>query len=117
MKKTNLTLPEWAFLDCQSHLGNLLDGRDVLQHVRSYTMLEVFASDEMEVKLKDGVKTKSFIYKNRYGIVENHLLVVHFSLAEYGELDDILDKAVDFYSKYLDWEDRNIENESIANVN
>lgn len=116
-QQTNLTLPEWAFLEGTSHLGNTLEGRDILQHIRSYTMLEIFPTDVMEVHLGKDVKVRSFTYTNIAGHEEKHLMAVHFSLAEYAELDDILDKAVKFYTDYLTWEDGNIFDESISKVN
>lgn len=117
MKQRQLTLPEWAFLEGSSHLGNTLEGRDILQHMRSYTIIEAISLDVVEIELKPEVKTRKFTYKNRYGIVENHLFAVHFSLAEFGELDEILDKAVQFYCKYLDWEDRNIVSNTTSKHN
>ena len=36
-KFIELTLPEWAFLDARSHLGDELKGRTVILHVRSAT--------------------------------------------------------------------------------
>ena len=117
MKKQQLDLPEWAFLEATSHLGNLLKDRDILQHIRSYTMLEVFAIDELKLQLNPDVKTRKFSYKNRFGIEENHIFVIHFSLAEFAELEDILDKAVKFYCNYLDWEDKTIVDESTSKHN
>ena len=117
MKKIDLTLPEWAFLEGTSHLGNTLEGRDILQHIRSYTMLEVFALDDLYVKLHPKIKTKEFTYKNRYGIEEKHIFAIHFSLAADFELETVLDKAVDFYCKYLDWMDKTIEVEDNSKIN
>ena len=116
-QKTNLNLPEWAFLEATSHLGNTLEGRDILQHIRSYTMLEIFPTDVMEVHLGKDVKVRSFTYTNIAGQEEKHLMAVHFSLAEFAELDEILEKAVKFYCDYLTWEDKNIENELNSKIN
>ena len=55
MKRLDLTLPEWAFLDAHNHLGDPLKGRDVLLHVRTNTMLEIFNSDDMQVQLNSDV--------------------------------------------------------------
>ena len=116
-QQTNLTLPEWAFLEGNSHLGNTLEGRDILQHIRSYTILEIFPADVMDIHLGKDVKVRSFTYTNIAGQEEKHLIAVHFSLAEYGELDDILNKSVKFYCDYLTWEDRNIVTEINSKVN
>ena len=116
-KQTNLTLPEWAFLDGTSHLGNTLEGRDILQHIRSYTMMEIFPADVMEVHLGKDVKVRSFSYNNIAGEIEKHLIAVHFSLAEFADLDEVLDKAVKFYTDYLKWEDENILDEYTSKHN
>lgn len=116
-QKTDLTLPEWAFLDAKNHTGDALKGRDVLLHIRSYTMLEIFSTDLTEVQLNKNVKVRSFTYTNIAGIEEKHLMAVHFSLSEYAELDAILDKAVKFYCDYLAWEDKNIINEHNSKIN
>lgn len=117
MKKQNLTLPEWAFLDGATHLGNTLEGRDILLHIRTHTMLEVFAIDDLELHLNSEVKKKKFTYKNRFGITEKHCFVIHYSVAEFANLDEVLDKAVKFYTDYLTWEDNNIIDEHTAKHN
>lgn len=116
-KQNNITLPEWAFLDGASHLGNTLEGRDILQHIRTYTMMEIFSTDEMQVQLNSKVKTRMFTYKNSFGVEEKHLIAVHFSLAEFTELDEIIDQAIEFYKEYSDWEDGNIIDEHITQQN
>ena len=116
-KQINLTLPEWAFLDGTSHLGNTLEGRDVLQHIRSYTMLEVFSLSDLEIELNPIVKTREFSYTNPFGVVEKHIFALHFSLAPDFELERILDKAVVFYTDYLTWEDLNIITEDNSKHN
>jgi len=61
-KKFDLSLPEWVFLDGNSHLGNMLEGRDVLQHIPSFTILELFMLDEKTIVLSPPVKTLLFIH-------------------------------------------------------
>lgn len=117
MKELNLTLPEWSFLDGQSHLGNTLEGRTVLQHIRSYTMIEVFAEEESLPVFKTGVKTREFTYINQFGIKESHTMAIHFSLAENDQLDEIIDKAIKFYCDYMKWEDENIVTEHKSKQN
>jgi len=116
IKLTNLTLPEWAFLDATSHEGNLLEGRTVIQHIRSYTILEALALED--VKAFD-LKTKpyNFDYKNSFGIIEKHIMLIHFSLASESELDEIAAKAITWYCNYLAWEDANIETDSTSVTN
>lgn len=117
MKKQNLTLPEWAFLDGASHLGNTLEGRDILMHVRSNTVMEIFAVDETTVQLNPETKQKEFTYKNQFGISEHHIIAVHYTLASDFEIGDIVNKAIDFYCKYLTWEDKNIMTEDKSKIN
>lgn len=117
LKKLNLTLPEWAFLDANNQLGNPLKERDVLLHVRTHTMMEVFALDETTLELFPGLKKRDFTYTNSLGITEKHCLAVHYSLALYDELEAALDKAVQFYCDYLSWEDNNINKEDTSKHN
>lgn len=57
----NFALPEFAFLDGNSHEGNTLEGRTVIQHIRSYTIMEALALDEVgQLALKDTTKTFEF---------------------------------------------------------
>ena len=113
MKSITYNLPEWVFLDGFSHQGNSLELRTVLQHIRSYTIIECIAMDEIDLSIFTG-KKREFIYRDLFGIEEKHLFVVHFSLAEESELDDILQKAEEWYLDYLKWEDQNIENDATA---
>jgi hypothetical protein len=104
----NLTLPEWVFLDGNSHLGDALEGRTILQHIQSFTILELIALDEDAQILNPTVKIKEFTYANIFGENERHLMLVHFSLIDDSELDDILDKAIEFYKLFMDWEDNSL---------
>ena len=49
-KLAELTLPEWAFLDDYYPGGYKLDGRTVVLHVRTATVLEIFHGDEFLLK-------------------------------------------------------------------
>jgi hypothetical protein len=113
MKMVNYTLPEFVFLDGNSHTGNTLDGRTVLQHIRTYTILEVIATDDMlETSIK--TKTHAFDYKNNAGIVEKHMFALHFTLADDGDLPEIFALCEKWYCAYLHWEDRNIATDEVA---
>lgn len=108
IKLTNYELPEFAFLEATSHLGTPLEGRDVLHHIRSYTLLEVIAlNDVLAMDFGDN-KTHDFVYKNSLGIEEKFMFVVHFSLAEEFQLPEIFERCEEFYKAYLAWEDNNI---------
>lgn len=119
MKKRimNLTLPEWAFLNANTHKGNDLSGRDVLLHVRSNTMLGFFNNDETDIHMEPSVKSREFTYATKYGVKERYTVVVHYSLAEFAPLDDIIDKAISFYKEWILWMDISIENENNSKIN
>lgn len=116
----NFTLPEFVFLDASGHDGGFqeLEGRTVIQHVRSYSVFEVLALNEVMMhNLKTA--TYEFTYKNKFGITEKHLLALHFTAGikddDTETLKEIFQKTAQWYCKYLDWEDDNI-NEDINSV-
>lgn len=111
MQLTNFTLPEWVFLDANCHTGNELENRTVIQHVRSYTIIEIVAMDEFtEIAIKNDVISRDMTYINEFGVAEYHKLLVHFSLAsEDFEIKQVLDEAAKWYYDYLTWEDNNIK--------
>jgi hypothetical protein len=112
-KLTNYTLPEWVFLDANSHSGNPLEDRTVIQHIRSYTIIEVIALDEI-VLMEMKTKPFNFEYTNLIGVIEKHAMFVHFSLAEFSDLDSIVQRAINWYCDYLRWEDENIQNDNLT---
>lgn len=104
----NITLPEWVFLDGTSHLGDTLDDRVILQHIQSYTILEMLLVTGDEFSINPDLKTKEFNYTNILGKDERHLLVVHFSLASEVELNWIMDRAIEFLKLFMDWDDASL---------
>lgn len=117
MKAIKLTLPEFAFLDGNSHNGNTLENRTVVLHIRSATVLEFFHD---EVLLKRDVIRKQFDYVNRYGVVEKITCAVHYSpLIEDRKVirDRLLVPAIQWYKDYLQWEDENIIEGSKSTLN
>lgn len=124
LQKKEFNLPEWAFLDAQSHLGDQLTGRTVVYHVRSATVIEIL--DEIqtsEITFNPGFLYYDFIYTNYYGINEPLRLVVHYSAslnvnkdAEY-IIENILKPCAKFYMDYAKWEDDNIQSEDVAQLN
>lgn len=100
-----LTLPEWAFLDAHSHLGNKLYGRTVILHIRSMTIIEIL--NKGEVLLNEDVLKVSF--KNTT-TKEEMIVALHFSTTVESRdlLIDILKKCASWYCDYCDWEDNNI---------
>lgn len=57
MNAYELTLPEFAFVEGSDHEGdnNILKGRTVIQHIRSYTVLELFDKNDA-VAINDEAK-------------------------------------------------------------
>jgi hypothetical protein len=82
----------------------------VIQHIRSYTILEVVSLDELQFYSFKG-KTHEFIYVDIYGVEEHFMFVLHFSLA--GDDDSVLNpifrKCEKWYKNVLAWEDENTE--------
>ena len=113
----DFSLPEWVFLDGNSHLGDTLDDRVILQHNPSFTIMEIFMQDENPVVLDSSVKSKEFTYLNVFGETEKHLIAVHFSLDGDFELDRILDEAIEFYKLFMDWEDTSLVIEETSKDN
>lgn len=111
-----LTLPEFVFLDGNSHEGDSLTGRTVLQHIRTYSIIEVFAAEEFK-ELHLNTETFEFTYKNKFGIAEKHIFALHFSLYETDDLPEIFEKCRAWYCNYLTWEDTGIIESEQANMN
>jgi hypothetical protein len=117
MKKINYSLPEFVHLDGIDHNGDSLKGRTVIQHIRSYTVLEVVALDE--VAMCDFGKNKKhiFTYTNAYGVREEFMFVLHFTFSEEDELPEIFRKCEKWYKKVLAWEDKGIHAGEVAKLN
>jgi len=116
MKIEKLTLPAFAFLDAQCHEGNLLEGRDVVIHVRSASVLEFF--DQENAIFEDNTIFVEFDYKNRYNIIEHKTCALHYCasvmncIENHVEIENIINliimPAITWYKAYMDWEDENI---------
>ena len=118
-KVISLSLPQWAWLSGGEHEkgGDPLQGRNVVLHVRSASVVEFF---ETENFVPNGnVKSYRFDYKNAYGETEEHIAVLHYSAACDNEdvIDDILKAAARWYCKAMRWEDDNIIEGDIASMN
>jgi hypothetical protein len=113
----DFNLPEWVFLDGNSHLGDTLEDRVLLQHNPSFTIMEIFILGENHVELDLSVKSKEFTYLNVFGEFETHLIAVHFSLVGDIELDRLLDEAIEFYKLFMDWEDTSLVIEETSKDN
>lgn len=109
---TNLTLPSFAFVEGGGHDGDLLNGRTVILHVRSASVIEIFEFDK--VVLNEDVISYKFGYINRYGIKEKLVAALHYcATLEANDdrqmvIDEILEPAAQWYREYCKWEDNNI---------
>lgn len=113
MEIIDLTLPEFAFLDTESNPDDdILRGRDVILHIRSASVCEVFNRDEDDFILKDDAITFKFKYKyndiDGREIVERYIIALHYSTT----LDDktdiinrILRPAAQWFCRYITAED------------
>lgn len=113
MQLIHYTLPEWVFFDGHSHQGNSLENRTVIMHIRTGTIIEVVALDEV-LQSHFVNPTYQFTYKNLSNIIEHHQLIVHHSLIwesplpANSQLQEIFSKAKEWYCNYLTWEDSNL---------
>ena len=110
-KMVKLTLPEFAFLDDQvSDNPGELEGRYVILHVRSASVVEIF--NQEDVVLNEDVVYHKFKYENRYGVFEPMTAALHYSMTLKDNIDIknmILIPCAKWYCKYLDWLDKKIE--------
>ena len=111
MKIERLTLPEWVFWIAESHQGDLLQGRTIIEHVRTASVFEVFDRDFDIFKINPDVLT--FKFKNEGLRVERLVIALHHS-ATLDKIDDrdmlldIMKKCAIWYCDYCDWEDKNL---------
>lgn len=112
MKMANLTLPPFAFVEGGGHDGDLLNGRTVILHIRSASVIEIF--EYGNVVLNDDVISYKFGYINRYGIKEKMVAALHHCATlkvnddRQMVIDEILAPAAQWYRDYCTWEDNNI---------
>lgn len=114
MKKVNITLPQFAFLDTHvSDTGDELEGRNVILHIPSMSIIEIF--DREDVILKDNVLTHKFGYINSYNIKEPMIAALHVctTLSPQEDADaikaNIMIPACQWFCRYQEWEDKNME--------
>ena len=73
----NVTLPEFAFVESSGHDGDVLKGRNVILHVRSASIIEVFKEEQFFPK--EGVITLRFYNINSLGLKEYYIAALHYS--------------------------------------
>lgn len=113
----DLTLPEFAFVEGSWHEegGDPLQGRTVVLHVRSASVIEIFDKDD--VVLKDDTLAYEFTYTNQFGIAETMFAALHYCMTLDVKADgnmiieEIMKPAAQWYCDYCTWEDKNVEND------
>lgn len=109
---SELTLPEWAFLDAHDGNTDHLDGRTVILHIRTSSVIEIF--DRENVVLNEGVLSYKFSYTNKLGVKEPMLAVLHYctTLDNDSEMikNEVLKPCSMWYCEYCTREDNNITN-------
>ncbi len=110
-KLIKLELPEFAFVEGYKP-GNLLEGRTVITHIRSASILEVF--DPRDVELKPETLSYKFYNqsKNLPTGPETLIIAMHYCATikdPYADrefvIKNILKPAAIWYCEYCDWED------------
>lgn len=120
MKMIDLTLPPFAWVSSGGHDGSNLDERNVILHIRSMSVIEIFLYDD--VVLNDDVLSYKFGYNNRYGEKENCIATLHHCsvLDPVADremiIEEIIKPAVEWYCSYCDWEDENIANDCCCEI-
>lgn len=111
MKKLiQLNLPEFAFVEGSWHDGDQLQGRNVILHVRSASVVEVLPKENYLGGV-DGVLRYDFTHLNTYGIAEDMVMLLHYSATldkvteKHLIIDEVMRPAAKWYSDYCDWED------------
>jgi hypothetical protein len=110
------TLPEWAFLDARSPLGNELGSRTLILHIRSASIIEIIDRDKDEFTPAPSVLKFNFKYTMPLE-VQRLSAVLHYcaTLDENNDREyikrEILKTCAMWYCKYCAWEDNNILND------
>ena len=108
-----LTLPAFAFLD-DAQTGELKD-RNVILHVRSQSVVEIFEPEN--VFFTEDTLTYRFTYINILGIKETLVAALHYCATLDAAIDqelikkEVLRPAAQWYCEYARWEDENIARE------
>jgi len=110
---TELTLPEFAFVEGSEHeKNNTLSGRTVILHVRSASVIEIF--ERSDAFINEDVLTYKFSYTNKFGVKEQMTAALHYCATLDKEKDreliksSIMRPAAQWYCDYCTWEDNNI---------
>ena len=111
-KLVNLTLPAFAFVEGSGHEKNVLEGRNVILHTRSASIVEIL--EKNDTFFLEGVLTYNFSYLNSLGIKEKLVAALHYSatLDRVADrellINEVLKPAAKWFCDYCTWEDNNI---------
>lgn len=117
MKMIEFDLPEFAFIEGSSHElgGNPLDGRIIILHTRSASVIEIF--DRKKVVLEEGVLSYKFKFTNSLGIEEPMIAALHYCATLDKSADvkmikqEIMKPLAMWYCQYCEWVDKIIIDE------
>jgi hypothetical protein len=111
-KMIQLTLPEFAFAEGYKGKEDELYGRNVILHVRSASVMEVF--DKSNAFLGEDVITHTFKNVSTVGVTEDLVMALHHSpLLDTNAdrdyiIENIMKPACKWYCDYCDWMDNEI---------
>lgn len=113
-KMIQLTLPEFAFVEGYKGKDDELYGRNVILHVRSASVMEVF--DKGDAFLGEDVITRTFKNVSPVGVTEDLVMALHHSPlldtnADRDYIENIMKSACKWYCDYCDWKDNEIGDE------
>lgn len=116
-KMIELTLPEFAFVEGYKGKDDELYGRNVILHVRSASVMEVFDKDD--AFLCEDIITHIFKNECRNGEMEIFVMALHHSpLLDTNAdrdyiIENIMKPACKWYCDYCDWMDNEIGDDLI----
>ena len=114
-KGINVNLPAFAFVESSGHDGDQLKGRNVILHIRSASVVEIFEEDSFFPR--EDVITLRFKNTNTLGVEEYYIAALHYTatLDVTTDKKEIIDRviipAARWFCDYCDWEDKNITEE------
>lgn len=111
-KVINVTLPAFAFVESSGHDGDVLQGRNVIVHIRTASIVEIF--EEENFFPAEGTITFRFVNTNTFGVKEYLIAALHYSATldiatdKKEIIDRVMIPAAKWFCDYCDWEDKNI---------
>ena len=106
----DLTLPAFAFV-YSGHDGRELDGRNVVLHVRSASVIEMLPREDLVMTMSDDILTYEFSFVNYLGLEEHHVALLHYcaTLDARADRDTIMEEIIkpaeEWFALYCLWED------------